>query len=63
MDEPTLPLEPAVTGTAHPRASWKEDFKAMVRQGDDAFLDGAVIIPTRWDEDWEWRENPEQPGV
>jgi hypothetical protein len=37
------------------RDGWDKAFKAMALQGDDALLDGDVILPTRWDEeDWEW---------
>jgi len=38
----------------HPRVGWDEAFQAMARQGDDALLDGGELLPTQWDEDWEW---------
>jgi len=37
------------------RHDWEDAFKAMAEQGDDALLDGDVVIPAAWDEEeWEW---------
>jgi antitoxin MazE len=37
------------------RDHWEDAFKSMVERGDDALLDGDVLLPTTWDEEeWEW---------
>ena len=37
------------------RHDWEDAFRAMAEQGDDALLDGDVVIPAAWDEqEWEW---------
>ncbi len=37
------------------RADWDQQFQAMAKRGDDRLLDGAVLMPTPWDEtEWEW---------
>ncbi|MCA9998438.1 MAG: AbrB/MazE/SpoVT family DNA-binding domain-containing protein [Anaerolineales bacterium] len=36
-----------------PRHGWEEQFKEMADHGDDKLLDDA-LLPTEWDEEWEW---------
>jgi antitoxin MazE len=37
------------------RADWAASFREMARMGDDALIDGDVLIPSKWEEDeWEW---------
>jgi len=38
-----------------PRESWSGQFKAMAATGDDALLDGEVLVATEWEAgEWEW---------
>jgi hypothetical protein len=51
----SLPKQTEVHDVGSFRAGWDEAFAEMTFQGDDAFLDGEDIVPTRWDEEeWEW---------
>ena len=37
------------------RHAWADQFKAMAAHGDDALLDGDVMVHTAWDDgEWEW---------
>jgi len=37
------------------RQGWSEAFQAMAQRGDDALLEGDVLIETSWEKDeWEW---------
>lgn len=37
-----------------PRQNWEEQFQRMAEQGDDALLDGDILLTTSDDEEWEW---------
>ena len=38
-----------------PREGWAESFRKMATNGDDALLDGDLLILTEWEEtEWEW---------
>jgi antitoxin MazE len=40
---------------ARPRSGWETAFQEMAERGDDALIDNAPPISTRWDEErWEW---------
>ena len=48
--------EQIVIRSAHrARHDWADQFKAMAARGDDALLDGDLMVSTVWDEEeWEW---------
>jgi antitoxin MazE len=52
-DRLVVALAEPVSG--RPRANWSKTFKEMARTGDDALLDGDVVLPTQWEDDWEWQ--------
>lgn len=44
-----------VRSVGKPRAGWEEAFKIMADRGDDAMLEGDVLVETAWERDaWEW---------
>jgi|RhiMetdeSRZDD1v2_1073273.scaffolds.fasta_scaffold858189_3 hypothetical protein len=45
----------------NPRAGWADAFRVMARRGDDALLDGDVLLPTKWDnEEWVWEPSRDE---
>jgi len=44
-----------VRSAEKPRQGWSEAFLVMAQRGDDALLEGDVLIETSWEKDkWEW---------
>lgn len=44
-----------VRSAARPRKGWEEAFRTMAERGDDAMLEGDVLIETSWERDeWQW---------
>lgn len=44
-----------VRRAAKPRAGWEDAFRAMAERGDDAMLEGDVLLETSWERDeWQW---------
>lgn len=44
-----------VKSAQKPRQGWNEAFQAMAKRGDDALLEGNVLIETPWEKDeWKW---------
>ena len=56
---PKEQIELSTTQTA--RAGWEEQFKKMVKFGDDQQIDNALLISAWDEEDWEWFNQEEQP--
>lgn len=37
------------------RADWAVSFREMARRGDDALIDGDVLVSSKWEKDeWQW---------
>ena len=44
-----------VKSAQKPRQGWNEAFQAMAQRGEDALLEGNVLIEASWEkEEWEW---------
>ncbi len=44
-----------VRSVTKPQSDWKEVFRGMHEQEDDALLDEESLLPTQWDKtEWEW---------
>jgi len=51
VEDDHLVIALAESDSGPPRVNWAEAFKEMAKTGDDALLDGAVVLPTRWEDE------------